>query len=47
MTASVNGTHVRSIPELSGFMFDVDGTLLLSDRSLGGYERAAGRRRDC
>ena len=25
-------------PKLGGFMFDVDGTLLLSDRSLGGYE---------
>ena len=26
----------------SGFMFDVDGTLLLSDRSLGGYELLPG-----
>jgi 4-nitrophenyl phosphatase len=26
------------LPLLSGFVFDVDGTLLLSDRSLGGYE---------
>ena len=25
-------------PADQGFMFDVDGTLLLSDRSLGGYE---------
>jgi 4-nitrophenyl phosphatase len=25
-------------PPLKGFMFDLDGTLLLSDRSLGGYE---------
>ena len=26
------------MPALKGFMFDLDGTLLLSDRSLGGYE---------
>jgi HAD superfamily hydrolase (TIGR01450 family) len=26
------------LPKISGFMFDLDGTLLLSDRSLGGYE---------
>jgi len=26
------------LPRLEGFMFDLDGTLLLSDRSLGGYE---------
>src|SRR5580693_1083164 len=25
-------------PSLKGFMFDLDGPLLLSDRSLGGYE---------
>jgi len=25
-------------PSIRGFMFDLDGTLLLSDRSLGGYE---------
>jgi len=25
-------------PRITGFMFDLDGTLLLSDRSLGGYE---------
>ncbi len=25
-------------PSIKGFMFDLDGTLLLSDRSLGGYE---------
>ncbi len=29
-------------PRLSGLMFDVDGTLLLSDRSLGGYELLPG-----
>jgi len=28
----------RGFPKLAGLMFDVDGTLLLSDRSLGGYE---------
>jgi len=26
------------LPPIGGFMFDVDGTLLLSDRSLGSYE---------
>jgi len=26
------------LPQLKGLMFDLDGTLLLSDRSLGGYE---------
>jgi HAD superfamily hydrolase (TIGR01450 family) len=26
------------LPPIEGFMFDLDGTLLLSDRSLGGYE---------
>jgi HAD superfamily hydrolase (TIGR01450 family) len=30
--------RAASFPKLSGLMFDVDGTLLLSDRSLGGYE---------
>ena len=29
-------------PPPKGFMFDVDGTLLLSDRSLGGYELLPG-----
>ena len=28
----------RELPPIKGFMFDLDGTLLLSDRSLGGYE---------
>jgi 4-nitrophenyl phosphatase len=27
-----------AMPPLGGFMFDLDGTLLLSDRALGGYE---------
>jgi 4-nitrophenyl phosphatase len=26
------------LPPIKGFMFDLDGTLLLSDRSLGGYQ---------
>ncbi len=29
---------VAEPPPIKGFMFDLDGTLLLSDRSLGGYE---------
>jgi 4-nitrophenyl phosphatase len=32
----------RRPPPIRGFMFDVDGTLLLSDRSLGGYELLPG-----
>jgi 4-nitrophenyl phosphatase len=28
----------EALPPIGGFMFDVDGTLLLSDRGLGGYE---------
>jgi HAD superfamily hydrolase (TIGR01450 family) len=31
-----------SFPKLAGLMFDVDGTLLLSDRALGGYELLPG-----
>jgi len=34
--ASLGGDE--KLPPVAGFMFDVDGTLLLSDRSLGGYE---------
>ncbi len=30
------------LPHICGVMFDVDGTLLLSDRSLGGYELLPG-----
>ena len=29
-------------PLIKGFMFDLDGTLLLSDRALGGYELLPG-----
>jgi HAD superfamily hydrolase (TIGR01450 family) len=32
----------RRLPPIKGFMFDLDGTLLLSDRSLGGYELLPG-----
>ena len=35
-------TRARPFPKLAGFMFDVDGTLLLSDRSLDGYELLPG-----
>jgi HAD superfamily hydrolase (TIGR01450 family) len=31
-----------TIPPIKGFMFDLDGTLLLSDRHLGGYELLPG-----
>jgi len=34
--------RASSFPKLAGLMFDVDGTLLLSDRSLGGYELLPG-----
>jgi 4-nitrophenyl phosphatase len=29
---------LNALPPIQGYMFDLDGTLLLSDRSLGGYE---------
>ncbi len=38
---SIAGTRKparRAVPQLAGLLFDLDGTLLLSDRSLGGYE---------
>ncbi len=39
MTAAANRkTPAGGLLPIEGFMFDVDGTLLLSDRSLGGYE---------
>ena len=31
-------TQTGALPRLKGLMFDLDGTLLLSDRSLGNYE---------
>jgi 4-nitrophenyl phosphatase len=36
--AVVEDSDPQGLAGLKGFMFDVDGTLLLSDRSLGGYE---------
>ncbi len=36
--AVVADGDAQARPGVKGFMFDVDGTLLLSDRSLGGYE---------
>jgi HAD superfamily hydrolase (TIGR01450 family) len=41
-TADARTRRTRPFPKLAGFMFDVDGTLLLSDRSLGGYELLPG-----
>jgi 4-nitrophenyl phosphatase len=37
MSAAVE-PQIDTLPPIKGFVFDVDGTLLLSDRSLGGYE---------
>jgi len=36
------GTHLTQRAPVRGVLFDVDGTLLLSDRSLGGYELLPG-----
>jgi 4-nitrophenyl phosphatase len=33
---------MKGFPRVAGFMFDVDGTLLLSDRSLGAYQLLPG-----
>jgi HAD superfamily hydrolase (TIGR01450 family) len=38
MNAVVEDRLLEELPPLKGFMFDLDGTLLLSDRSLGGYQ---------
>ncbi len=38
MNADVMEQPLEALPPIKGFMFDLDGTLLLSDRSLGGYE---------
>jgi hypothetical protein len=35
-TGAARTGRARPFPKLAGFMFDVDGTLLLSDRSLAG-----------
>jgi HAD superfamily hydrolase (TIGR01450 family) len=37
-SAVVTDSSLAVLPPIKGFMFDLDGTLLLSDRSLGGYE---------
>jgi len=37
-TAPADASDLQPLPPIKGLMFDVDGTLLLSDRSLGGYE---------
>ncbi len=42
MAAVVRANPLEAPPAIAGFMFDVDGTLLLSDRSLGGYELLPG-----
>lgn len=39
---SVPEQSLEALPAIKGFMFDLDGTLLLSDRSLGGYELLPG-----
>lgn len=41
-TVAVVESALEPVPTVDGFMFDVDGTLLLSDRSLGGYELLPG-----
>jgi len=41
-SAVVRESAEESVPPIGGFMFDVDGTLLLSDRTLGGYELLPG-----
>ena len=35
---SLEAPSFEELPPIEGFMFDLDGTLLLSDRTLGGYE---------
>lgn len=34
----ITSPPLQTLARIRGFMFDLDGTLLLSDRSLGGYE---------
>jgi 4-nitrophenyl phosphatase len=36
--AAAAADAMERLPEVRGIMFDLDGTLLLSDRALGGYE---------
>lgn len=42
MSAVASESLEEPLPAIAGLMFDVDGTLLLSDRSLGGYELLPG-----
>ncbi|MEJ0036086.1 MAG: HAD family hydrolase [Gammaproteobacteria bacterium] len=35
---ATSSDELHALPPIRGYMFDLDGTLLLSDRSLGGYE---------
>jgi len=41
-SAGRTGTHPARRAAIRGVLFDVDGTLLLSDRALGGYELLPG-----
>jgi 4-nitrophenyl phosphatase len=41
-TGSAGEAALEALRPAKGFMFDLDGTLLLSDRSLGGYELLPG-----
>ena len=38
MTRKITAPPTRALARIRGLMFDLDGTLLLSDRSLGGYD---------
>jgi 4-nitrophenyl phosphatase len=38
MNAAVQTETLEPLPSSKAFVFDLDGTLLLSDRSLGAYE---------
>ena len=38
MTRKITAPPTRALARIKGLMFDLDGTLLLSDRSLGGYD---------
>ncbi len=42
VTVDSSSQALEALPAIKGFMFDLDGTLLLSDRSLGGYELLPG-----
>jgi 4-nitrophenyl phosphatase len=38
VNAAISPSTISPMPVIKGFMFDLDGTLLLSDHALGGYE---------